>query len=119
MNVALFVPAQTALGENVRTWARPGAKRRRHHFLGMAHSVNSSRVDPVNAKLEPAMNRGNGCLVILLAPTKLPTRSTDCPGAKADWRDGQIGVTETLRFHVRLRDRFRIHVSCSRKLKLS
>jgi hypothetical protein len=54
----------------------------------MAHAVNGSRVDPVNAKLERAMNRGNGCLVVLLAPTKLPTRSTDCPGAKADWRDG-------------------------------
>src|SRR5258708_21494462 len=101
MNVALFVPAQTALGENVRTWARPGAKRRRHHFLGMAHSVNSSRVDPVNAKLEPAMNRGDGRLVVLLAPTKLPTRSTDCPGAKADRSDRQVRVTELLRFHIK------------------
>src|SRR5437762_2622209 len=106
MNVALFVPAQTALGENVRTWARPGAKRRRHDFLGMAHAVNGGRVDPVNAKLERAMNRADRRFVVLLAPTKLPTRPTDCPGAKADWRDGQIGVTETLRFHVRLRDRF-------------
>ena len=85
----------------------------------MAHSINGSRVDPVNAKLQRAMNRGDGRLVVLLAPTKLPTRPTDCPGTKANWRDGQIGVTEALRFHVRLRDKFRFRVFCSHRLNLS
>ena len=39
---------------------------------GVAHSVNGGCIDPVNAKLERAMNRGDGRLVILLAPAKPP-----------------------------------------------
>jgi hypothetical protein len=87
MNVSLFVPAQTTFGENVWPTSGPGSQRKRDDFLGVAHSINGGRVDPVNAKLEPAMNRGDGRLVILLAPTKLPARSTDSPSAKADWCD--------------------------------
>ena len=54
------------------------------------------------------MDRRDGRLVILLALTKFPTRSADSPGAQADWCDGQIGVTEALRFHVRRRFRIRV-----------
>src|SRR6266481_8832136 len=110
MNVALLVPAQTAFGEDVRPWARPGAQRQRHDFLGMAHSVNGSGVDPVNAKLESAMNRVDRLFVVLLTPTEFPTRSADSPRAKADWCDEQVGVTELLRFHINLLE-FRFHVS--------
>src|SRR6266852_4021014 len=100
MNVSLFVPAQTTLGKNVRPWARPGAERKRHDFLRMAHAVNGGRVDPVNAKFEHAMNRGNRRFVVLFAPTEFPAGSADSPGAKADWGDGQVGATEWLRFHI-------------------
>ncbi len=65
----------------------------------MAHSVNGRGVDPVNAKLERAMNRGDRSFVILLAPTKLLTRSANGPRAKADWCDEQVGVTELFCFH--------------------
>src|SRR6266478_320774 len=71
MDIPLFVPAQTALGENVRTRTGPIAQRGCHDFLRMAHSVNGRGVDPVNAQLERAMNRGDGSFVILFAPTKL------------------------------------------------
>jgi hypothetical protein len=74
----------------------------------VAHSINGGRVDPVNAKVERAMDRRDGRLVILLAPTKFPTRSADSPGAEADGCYEQIGVTEALRFHVRLRFRIRV-----------
>src|SRR6266404_8542985 len=100
MNVSLFVPAQATLGKNVRPWAGPGAERERHYFLGVTHAVNSSRVDPVHAKLERAMNRGDRRFVVLFAPAKFPAGPADSPGAKADWADGQVGVTEWLRFHV-------------------
>src|SRR5437870_1965669 len=93
MNISLFVPTQTAFGENVWAWAWPGAQRKRDDFLGVAHSINGGRVDPVNAELERAMNRSDGRLVILLTPTKLPTGSTNSPGTKANWCDEQIGVT--------------------------
>src|ERR1700704_783138 len=102
MDVSLFVPTQTALGENVRTWARPGAQRKRYDFLGMAHAINGGGVDPVNTKLERAMNRRDRLLVILLAPTKFPTRSANGPRSEADWCDEQIGVTELFRFHINL-----------------
>src|SRR6266550_4535822 len=110
MDIPLFVPAQTALGENVRTRTGPVAERGRHDFLGMAHSVNRRSVDPVNAQLERAMNRGDRSFVILFAPTKLPARSTDSPRAKADWCDEQVGVTELLRFHIHCFES-RFHVS--------
>src|ERR1700719_2169559 len=100
MNISLFVPAQTAFGENVGAWARPGAQRKRYDFLGMAHSVNGRGVDPVNAQFERAMNRGNRLLVVLLAPTEFPTRAADGPCAKANWRNRQVGITEPLRFHL-------------------
>src|SRR4029077_15146183 len=74
------------------------------------HSVNGRSVDPVNAQLERAMNRGDRSFVSLFAPTKLPTRSADSPRAKADWCDEQIGVTELLRFHINFFE-FRFHVS--------
>src|SRR5207302_10896033 len=93
MHISLFVPAQTAFRENVWPRSGPGSQCKTDDFLGVTHSINSGRVDPVNAKLERAMNRGDGRLVILLAPTKLPTRSTDSPGAKANWRDLQIRIT--------------------------
>jgi hypothetical protein len=109
MNVALFVPAQTAFGKNERARAGPGAQRKPYDFLGMAHAVNGGSVDPVNAKLERAMNRSDRLLVVLLAPTKFPTRSADSPRAKADWCNEQVGITEPFRFHINLSG-FRIHV---------
>src|SRR5437016_3347649 len=102
MDISLFVPPQTALGENVRPRARPGPQRKRHDFLGMAHSINRGGVDPVNTELERAMNRPDRLRVILLAPAKLPTRSADGPGAKADRRDEQVGVAELFCFHINL-----------------
>src|SRR5207244_8273108 len=110
MDISLFVPTQPAFRENVRPWAGPGAQRSRHDFLGMAHSVNGRSIDPVYTKLKRAMNRGDRLRVILFAPTKLPTRSTDSPRAKADWCDEQVGVTELLRFHITFFE-FRFYVS--------
>src|SRR5437868_2011045 len=80
-----------------------------YDFFGVPHSINGGGVDPVNAKLECAMNRCDRDFVVLIAPAKLPTRSTDSPGAKADWCNKQIGVAEALCFHIRLSYRFRIH----------
>src|ERR1700737_443534 len=112
MNVTLFVPAQTAFSEDVRAWARPGAERQRHNFLRMAHTINGGGVDPVNAKFERAMNRGDRLFVVLLAPTKFPTRSTNGPGPKTNGRNRQVGIPELLRFHINLRNSLGFHFSC-------
>src|SRR4029077_12292059 len=100
MNVSLFVPPQTAFGKNVRPRSRPGPQRKSDDFLGVPHAINGRSVDPVNAQLERAMNRGDRRFVVLLAPTKFPARSANSPGAKADGSDEQVGVTELLRFHL-------------------
>ena len=57
MNVSLLIPAQTALGKNVRSRSRPSLQGERHNFLRVAHSVNRRGVYPVNAKRERTMNR--------------------------------------------------------------
>jgi hypothetical protein len=119
MDASLFVPRLTTFGENVWPRSGPGPQRKRDDFLGVAQSINGGCVDPVNAKLERAVNRGDGRFVILVAPTMLPTRSADSPGAKAKRCDGQIGVTQALRSHVRLDDRFCFRVCCSHRLNLS
>jgi len=50
----------------------------------VAHSVNSRRIDPVNTQFQCAMDRCDGCFVILITPAKFPARSADGPGAKAN-----------------------------------
>src|SRR2546423_8071014 len=116
VNVALFVPPQTTFGENVWPTSRPRFQRGSDDFLGVAHSINGCRVDPVNAKVERAMDRRDGRLVILLAPTKFPTRSADSSRSETDRCYEQIGVTEALCFYIRLR--FRFHVFCSHRSNL-
>src|SRR5689334_16434897 len=110
MNVSLFVPALTTFGENVWPRPAPGSQRSRDHFLGVAQSIDGSRVDPVNAKLERAMNCSDGRLVILVTPTMLPTRSTDSPGAEAERRNVNIRVSQSFSFHVRDRIAFLVIV---------
>src|SRR6267378_7439053 len=101
MNVSLLIPAQTAFRENVRSRSRPRPQSKRDYFLGMSHAVNGGRVDPVNTKLERAMNRGDRLFVILLAPPKFPARAANSPSAKTDRRDGKVGVTKLFRFHIK------------------
>src|SRR5947208_3045615 len=88
VHVSLLVPAQTALGENVRPRSGPGPQRKRDDFFGVAHSVNSGGVNPVNAKIQCTMNRRDRLLIVLFTPAKFPTGTPDSPCAKAYGRDG-------------------------------
>src|SRR2546423_3658775 len=99
MNITLFVPAQTALGENVWPWSGPGSQGQRHHFLGVALSINGGGIDPVKAELERAMNRRDRLFVVLFAPTKFPPRTAKGPRSKTNGSDEQIGMTKAVRFH--------------------
>ena len=53
-----------------------------YHFLGVAKTVNSRRVDPIYAEVEGAVNRGDGFTVVLRAPRELPVAAADGPSAK-------------------------------------
>src|SRR5438552_15784210 len=117
MDISLLVPAKPAFCKNVRPRSRPSLESRSYNFLGMIHSIHGRGVDPVNAQLKSAVYCRNGRFVVVVAPAKFPARAADGPGAEANGCDGQIGVTEALRFHVRLGDRFRFRAVCSHRLK--
>src|SRR5882757_6887358 len=109
MDVTLFVPTQSTLGENVWTRSRPSTQRHRHDFLRVPHSVNGCGVDPVHAQLERAMNRVDRLFVVLLAPTEFPARATNRPGSEPYRRNCQVGITELLRLCINFFE-FRFHL---------
>src|SRR5262249_40053866 len=99
MNLAGFVPAQNTLCENIRSRPRPLAESASDDFLGMAHSVNRCRINPIHAELKRPMDRRNRVRIFLMAPRKFPTRASDGPGAKTHRGDGQIRMAQFARLH--------------------
>src|ERR1700757_1952532 len=102
MDISLPVPAKSALCKYVRLRSRPGLKCRSYNFLGVTHAIHGCGIDPVHTELKRTMDCCNRRFIVLFAPAELPARATDGPSAEADGCEGQIGVTKTLRFHVRL-----------------
>jgi len=98
-NFSFLVPAQDALRKNVGARAAPFLQRASDDFLGVAQAVNGGSVDPVDAQLQRAVNRGDGIGVVLRTPGKFPTATTESPGAKSDARNFKIGVSQFSRFH--------------------
>jgi len=66
------------------------AQRKGDGFLRVAHPVHGGGVDPIDAQLQRAMNRGDRGFIVLFASAKFPTCPTDCPGSEADGCDGQV-----------------------------
>src|SRR5260370_3208692 len=87
---SLVVPSQDALGENIGTRAAPFLQRARDDLFGVTQAVDGGSVDPVDAQLQRAMNRGNGIGVVLRAPRKFPATSTEGPSADDDGRHFEI-----------------------------
>src|SRR5271166_3096942 len=97
--VALRVPAQAALGEDVGPRTRPFFERASYDFLGVSQTIDGGSVDPVDAKFERAVNGCDGIVVVLRSPCELPTRATDGPGAVSHGSDVHVGVAELALFH--------------------
>jgi hypothetical protein len=55
----------------------------------MPEPVHRRRINPIHATFQGAVNRRNGLVVVLVAPTELPV-ATRRPGAKAYGRDFKI-----------------------------
>src|SRR6266436_612507 len=98
-NSSLFVPDQNAFGEDVGARAAPFLQRASNDLFGVAQAVDGGGVDPVDAQLQRAMNRGDGIGVVLRAPSKFPAAAAESPGAKTDRRNLEIGVSQFSRFH--------------------
>src|SRR5260370_3680839 len=98
-NFPLLIAAQNTFGENAGTRTAPLVQSARDDFLGVAQAVDGGGVNPIDAQLQPAMNRGNGIGVVLRPPGKFPPAATESPGAKADRRNLEIRVSQFSRFH--------------------
>src|SRR6185503_4306360 len=68
-------------------------------LLRVAEPVLRGRVDPVDAELKRAVDRGDRLLVVLLAPAPVVLGAADRPGAEADPADLQPGAAELGRPH--------------------
>jgi hypothetical protein len=97
--VALGVPAQAALGKDVRPRTRPALERPSDDFLRVSQAIDGGRIDPVDAKFERAVNGGDRVIVVLRSPGKSPSRTADSPGAIADGSDAQVGVSKLASLH--------------------
>ena len=59
-HIAVGVPAQAALSEDVRPGARPSLERATNDFFRVAQAVGGGRIDPVDSEFERAVN-GQAC----------------------------------------------------------
>src|SRR2546427_4304383 len=112
-DLAAFIPAQGAFGEDIRPLARPRLQCPRDDFLGVAHAVNRGGINPVDAQFERAMDGRDGRLVVLLAPGEFPACPADGPCAEPDGGDKQIRISELFRFHMTDRKSTRLNSSHS------
>ena len=94
-----FIPAQNTLCEDMGARATPFPQCAGNDFFRMAQAVDGGGVDPIDAKLKRAMNRGNGVRIILVAPGKFPAGTANGPRSKTDGRDLEVRVSELARFH--------------------
>ena len=62
------------------------------NFFGVAHAIDSSRVDPIHTELKRAVDRGDRCFVVLVPPAKFPARASDRPSAESNPRDVQVRI---------------------------
>src|SRR2546426_403052 len=77
----------------MRTAVEPG-QRFGHDALRLAEAVRGCGVDPVDPKIQRAVNRRNGLLVVLGAPAELPTTAADGPGTEPHPGDLHTGVPQ-------------------------
>jgi hypothetical protein len=88
---ALCVPDSGTLGEDIGlVWsALEGAG---DDFFRVSEAIDCSSIDPVDPQVECLVNGCDGVVVVLRTPGKGPVASADCPGAKPNGREVEIGV---------------------------
>ena len=92
--LAVGIATHPALGEDVGTvGVRVRRQRTRDDLLGMAPAVDRCGVDPVDAELEGAVDRGDRRIVVLGSPAPAP-RATGSPRTKPDPGDVHARTSE-------------------------
>src|SRR5579863_7265821 len=105
LDITFRIPAQAALGKNVRLLARPGFKRPGNDLFGMPQPINRSSIDPVDAQFQRPVNGRYRIIVVLRSPRELPATAADSPRSIPNRGDVQIGLAKLPGFHFNLLDR--------------
>src|SRR6478672_9794986 len=80
--------------EDVRTVRAELAERASDDFLGVAEAVLRCRVDPIDTELDRVVDRRDGVRVLLVTPAPVVAAAPDRPGAQADPRDLESGLSQ-------------------------
>src|SRR5579863_10075890 len=80
----------------------------------MAETVNRRSVNPINAKLEGPMNRGDGFAVVLRSPRELPVRAANSPRSVTYRCDLKIRTAQLFGLHCDPPDKIWIHSRLAR-----
>jgi len=70
--------------------------------FGMAESIDPRCVDPVDAALDRVLQCRQAISVILCPPAELPPLPRNGPSAHANWRNQQLGRTQSILLHKHL-----------------
>src|SRR5882762_7648710 len=100
MSLTLRVPAQAAFSEHIWPRTPPTLQRPGNHFFRVTQAIHRRGVDPVDAQLEGAVDRGDRIVVILISPCELPSRAATCPRSKTHGSDAKIRISKLFGFHV-------------------
>ena len=92
------VPHHSTFGRDGDLVASPGDCLADDLFR-MSASVVGRRVYPVNAQIKRAVNRREGIVIVLRAPTTVPPAAPDSPCAQTNRRDVEITVAELARLN--------------------
>jgi hypothetical protein len=88
---AALVPHPLAIGKDER-FAGAAFQRARHHFFGMAQTMDRGRIDPVDSGVQRGVDGRPGFVVVMRSPGESPTAAAHRPRADADGRDLHVAV---------------------------
>src|SRR5690606_19677422 len=93
-HVAIGIPFESALGEDVRPWPAPLIEGAPDDILRVPQAVHRRGIDPVDPVLQGTMYCAYGLVVILRAPPRYPAGSADSPRPETEARDVQVGIAQ-------------------------
>ncbi len=93
INGAVRAPAHGGLGEHQRLVAC-SLEDTADDLFGVAQAVDRRGIDPVDAHVEGAINRGHGLCVVLGTPGEFPVATANGPCAKANGGEVKVRVAE-------------------------
>ena len=98
-DLPVFIPTAFAFGEHVGFGSRVLLERLGDDSFGVAKSVHSGRIDPVDSSLQSCVDRADALGIILFAPRERPAIATDGPSPDSYGGNHEIRVTQLSLVH--------------------